>query len=33
MTAIENLLGPAIFFSFVFVGLALAFYAMYFRAK
>jgi hypothetical protein len=30
---IAELVGPALFFSFVFAGLALAFYAMYFRGK
>jgi hypothetical protein len=33
MHAVENLIGPALFFSFVFVGIALALYAMFFRAK
>jgi hypothetical protein len=28
-----KLIGPALFFSFVVIGLALAFYAMYFRDK
>jgi hypothetical protein len=31
--SLENLIGPILFFSFVFIGLALAFYAMYFRDK
>jgi hypothetical protein len=33
MHSFENLIGPALFFSFVFVGIGLAFYAMFFRAK
>jgi hypothetical protein len=33
MHSFETLAGPVLFFSFVFIGLALAFYAMYFRGK
>jgi hypothetical protein len=31
MHSFENLIGPAIFFSFVFVGIALAIYSMFVR--